>query len=166
MMTSQSLVVAGGNLPVAEHIEEEQFATMRLGDQLFGISVMAVQDVIRYQPIAPIPLAPKTIAGSLNVRGRIVTALDMRHRLGLGTYPNRDAIMMMVVEYQHELFALMVDAVGDVLSLTSDRCEKVPSNMDASWRAIASSVFKLEQELLVIIDVANVIGHLTKGRNA
>lgn len=145
---------------------EKQFVTMRLGQQLFGISVLAVQDVIRYHPIAPIPLAPRAIAGSLNVRGRIVTALDMRERLGMGDYPSREKVMMVVVEYQHELFALMVDAVGDVLSLATDRFEKTPANMDASWRGVASGVFKLEKELLVILDVASVIDHLAKGNAA
>ena len=139
---------------------------MRLGGQLFGISVMEVQDVIRYQSIAPIPLAPKTIAGSLNVRGRIVTALDMRHRLGMEPYPKRESVMMIVVEYQHELFALMVDAVGDVLSLQTNRAEKVPANMDASWRAIAANVYKLESELLVAIEVSHIIDHLMKRNDA
>ena len=136
---------------------QQEFVTLRLGQQLFGISVLAVQDVMRYQHIAPIPLAQDVIAGSLNVRGRIVTAFDMRCRLGMSAYPEPQKIMMVVVDFQHELFALMVDAVGDVLSLPMNRFEKVPVNMDASWRAVAAGVFKLEKELLVILDVANVI---------
>ncbi|MFZ4540633.1 MAG: chemotaxis protein CheW, partial [Rickettsiales bacterium] len=136
--------------------------TMRLGSQLFGISVLAVQDVMRHQHIAPIPLTQKVIAGSLNVRGRIVTAYDMRVRLGLETYPQPDKIMMVVVDYRHELFALMVDAVGDVLSLAMSRFEKVPANMDPNWRTVAAGVFKLDKELLVILDVANVINFAGK----
>lgn len=136
---------------------QQEFVTMRLGQQLFGISVLAVQDVMRHQHIAPIPLAQDVIAGSLNVRGRIVTAYNMRRRLGMDAYPDPKNIMMVVVDYQHELFALMVDAVGDVLSLQMNRFEKIPSNMDAGWRALAAGVFKLEKELLVILDVAHVI---------
>lgn len=136
---------------------QQEFVTMRLGQQLFGISVLAVQDVMRHQHIAPIPLAQDVIAGSLNVRGRIVTAYNMRRRLGMDAYPDPKNIMMVVVDYQHELFALMVDAVGDVLSLQMNRFEKVPANMDGSWRALAAGVFKLEKELLVILDVAHVI---------
>lgn len=138
------------------HVQQE-FVTLRLGSQLFGISVLAVQDVMRHQQIAPVPLAPHMFAGLLNVRGRIVTAFDMRRRLGLPPYENIDKIMMVVVDFQHELFALMVDAVGDVLSLPMNRFEKVPGNMDSSWRSVAAGVFKLEKELLVILDVANVI---------
>jgi purine-binding chemotaxis protein CheW len=153
-----ALTTINAALPATTNsVATQEFVTMRLGDQLFGISVLAVQDVQRYQQIAPIPLAHEVIAGSLNVRGRIVTAYDMRKRLGLGAFPDPKSIMMVVVDFQHELFALMIDAVGDVLSLPMNRFEKVPANMDPSWRALAAGVFKLEKELLVILDVANVI---------
>lgn len=135
----------------------QEFVTMRLGAQLFGISVMAVQDVMRCQHVAHVPLAPDVVAGSLNVRGRIVTALDMRKRLSMAPYPDPATIMKVVVDYQHELFALMVDAVGDVLTLPMHQFEKVPANMDANWRAVAAGIFKLDKELLVILDVASVI---------
>lgn len=135
----------------------QEFVTMRIGPQLFGISVLAVRDVMRYQHIAPVPLAPPMIAGSLNLRGRIVTALDMRCRLAMEPYSQMDTVMKVVVEVRHELYALMVDAVGDVLSLTMDRFEKVPANMEAVWRSMSAGIFKLEGELLVILDVANVV---------
>lgn len=160
---STALVTLASTLPAGTTSSAQQeFVTLRLGQQLFGISVLAVQDVMRYQPIAPIPLAPEVIAGSLNVRGRIVTAYNMRRRLGLSSYEDLQKIMMVVVDFQHELFALMVDAVGDVLSLQMNRFEKVPANMDASWRSMAAGVFKLETELLVILDVANVINLANK----
>ena len=147
---------------VTSSVAQQEFVTMRVGEQLFGISVLAVQDVMRHQQIAPIPLAAKVIAGSLNVRGRIVTAIDMRKRLGLAARDSVEAGMLVVVDYQHELFALMVDAVGDVLSLSMNRMEKVPANMDAGWRSVAVGVFKLDSELLVILDVSSVIDHLAK----
>jgi purine-binding chemotaxis protein CheW len=160
---SGSLVVANESVPAvtASHAQQE-FVTLRIGKQLFGISVLAVQDVMRHQSIAPIPLAPEFIAGSLNVRGRIVTAFDMRRRLNLGAYPEPNKIMLAVVEVQHELFALMVDSVGDVLSLNMENFEKVPANMDGGWRTMAAGVFKLETELLVILDVGNVINLASK----
>lgn len=141
---------------------QQEFVTMRIGEQLFGISVLAVRDVMRYQPIAPIPLAPQVIAGSLNLRGRIVTAFNMRCRLGMPPYPQHDTVMKVVVDVNHELFALMVDAVGDVLSLTMNRFEKVPANMDPIWRSVAAGVFKLDKELLVILDVTNLINFAGK----
>lgn len=161
---SQALTLVNASTPAATTAvnAQQEFVTMRLGQQLFGISVLAVQDVMRYQPIAPIPLAPEFIAGSLNVRGRIVTAYNMRRRMHMPTYPNPDQIMMVVVDVQHELFALMVDAVGDVLTLSLGDMEKVPSNMDGAWRGMAAGVFKLEGELLVILDVTNVINLASK----
>ena len=153
-----ALTTLNESLPAGTSIvTSQEFVTMRLGNQLFGISVLAVQDVMRHQHIAPIPLTHDVIAGSLNVRGRIVTAYDMRRRLGMGPYPDAKSTMMVVVDYQHELFALMIDAVGDVLSLPMNRFEKVPANIDPAWRTLAAGVFKLEKELLVILDVANVI---------
>lgn len=136
---------------------QKQFVTMRVGTQRFGISVMAVQDVIRKQRITPVPLAPAIVAGALNLRGRIVTAIDMRKRLGLENYPDPDKIMNIVVEYQHELYALMVDAVGDVLTLSLGSIEKTPANLDETWRQVAAGVHKLDKELLVILDIANVV---------
>ncbi len=159
----QELTTLTASLPAGTASSAQQeFVTMRLGQQLFGISVLAVQDVMRYQQIAPVPLAQEFIAGSLNVRGRIVTAFDMRCRLSMPKFSSPDQIMMVVVEVNHELFALMVDSVGDVLTLSMANFEKVPSNMDASWRGMAAGVFKLEKELLVILDVTNVINLVSK----
>jgi purine-binding chemotaxis protein CheW len=143
--------------PAAFGALRQEFVTLRLNGQLFGISVMAVRDVLRRQPISRVPKAPHIVAGSLNLRGRIVTTIDMRRRLGMGPYPEPDTVMKVVVEYQHELFAFMVDNVGDVLMLEMSQLEKSPSNVEESWRSVAAGVFKLEAELLVILDVASVI---------
>jgi purine-binding chemotaxis protein CheW len=158
-MSSGALVVKDNTAasPAAYGALRQEFVTMRLGNQLFGISVMAVQDVLRKQPISAVPLAPYIVAGSLNLRGRIVTAINMRRRLKMDDYPDAGSIMKVVVEYQHELFAFIVDTVGDVLTLEMSQLEKAPSNMDETWRDVSAGVFKLENELLVILDVASVI---------
>lgn len=129
------------------------FVTTRVKGQLFGISVLAVQDVLRAQAIARIPLAPSEIAGSLNLRGRIVTVIDMRVRLGLPPRSENETVMHLVVELGDELFSLCVDSVGDVLNLPVANIEKSPANMNRNWREIVSGVCKLEKELLVILDV-------------
>ena len=138
------------------------YATFYIGNLFFGIPIAIGVEVTKGQEVTPVPLGPKEVAGFFNLRGHIVTAIDMRVRLGLPTYPTPEKVMKVVVEYQHDLFALMVDSVGDVLALPMNRFEKVPSNMDASWRAVAAGVFKLEKELLVILDVASVIDHLMR----
>ncbi len=129
------------------------FVTMRVCGQLFGISVLAVQDVLRAQTVARIPLAPVEIAGALNLRGRIVTVVDVRVRLGLPARTEQDPVMYLVVEHGDELFSLRVDSVGDVLNLPGRQIEKSPANMNRNWREIASGVCKLEKDLLVILDV-------------
>ena len=152
LVTSNTNVAQASALP-----DHQEFVTMRLGEQIFGISVMMVQDVLRFQHISPVPHAPEIIEGSLNLRGRIVTAINMRKRLKLGDYPIPKRIMKVVVEYDHELFALMVDSVGDVLMLDMKEMEKTPANMDPVWRSVALGVSKLQQDLLVILDVASLI---------
>lgn len=157
---SGALVVKGhvhGQQSSGHAATKQEFVTLRVDDQLFGISVMNVQDVLRCQPISPVPLAPRIVAGSLNLRGRIVTAIDLRKRLGMSEFPAPEKMMKVVVEYQNELFAFMVDGVGDVLTLQMDQLEKSPANMDETWRGVSTGVFKLEEELLVILDVASVI---------
>jgi purine-binding chemotaxis protein CheW len=163
-MSAKQLVVTGEPQgPIASTV---QFVTMHVGEALIGISVHSVQDVIHYQPITQIPLAPSVIAGAINVRGRIVTAIDMRHKLGLGPYPELSTAMMIVVEHQHELYALMVDSVGDVLTLAAEEQERLPANMNDNWRSIAAGIYKLDGNLLVIIEVGNVIDNLAKGQAA
>lgn len=163
-MSKQQLVAAGRREDSAAEVH--QYVSCRLGDQLFGFSVLTVQDVIRFQPVAQIPLAPPVIAGSINVRGRIVTVIDMRERLSMSSFTQREKAMMVVVEHQHELFALMVDAVGDVLSPAADAMEKAPANMPAAWKPMTHGVFKLNDSLLIILDVAGILEPLAKGKTA
>lgn len=154
----------GGELQIADvnrsigayTATEQQFVTMRVDGQLLGISVMGVRDVLRKQRIANVPLTPDVIAGSLNLRGRIVTAIDMRVRLGHPACEDYVTMLNVVVEYKAELYSLLVDSVGDVMSLPLNKFEKVPTNLEASWRDLSAGVFKLDKELLVILDVERV----------
>lgn len=141
---------------------QQQFVTMRLGEQWFGISVLTVQDILRNLDVSNIPLASPAIIGAMNIRGRVVTAIDMRKRLDISSAETTDETMYVVVECEQELFALVVDAVGDVLTLSTRDIEQVPSNFDPRWREISSSVFKLEGKLMVIIDVAQIIDGINK----
>ena len=138
--------------------DEKEFITMRLGEYYFGISVLAVQDVLRHHKIMKIPLAPRMVAGSLNLRGRIVTAVDMRLRFNMEPFENYDKPMHVVVQYRDEFFSLLVDGVGEVMSLPMDQFEKTPTNLQDEWREMAAGVFKLDGKLLIILDVAGVIG--------
>ncbi len=139
--------------------DTEQFVTLTIEGQLFGVPVLSVQDVLAPQKITPIPLASEGVAGALNLRGRIVTAIDVRRRLNLAPRGKDDECMYVVVELGSELYSLMIDSVGEVLSLPVDRYEKTPATLDERWREVCAGVYRLEEELLVVLDVGNLIAH-------
>ncbi len=139
------------------------FLTIMIANQRFGIPVLQVQDVLREQKVTKVPLAPEEVAGSLNLRGRIVTAINVRKRLGLPPQDGADqGSMSVVVEHNQELFSLVIDRVGDVLSLDSDLFEKNPGTLDQAWRDISNGIFQLEQELLIVMDVPKLLENVGK----
>lgn len=133
------------------------FVTFTIARQLFGVPVLQVQDVLRPQAITRVPMAPPEILGSLNLRGRIVTVVDTRHRLGLPGSDAKEQPMSIVVPHGDDLFALAVDRVGEVLSLTSENFEPNPPTLDPGWRDVANGIYRLKDELLVVIDVARLL---------
>lgn len=135
----------------------KDFVTMSIDNQLFGIPVLQVQDVLGPQRITPIPLAPDEVAGSLNLRGRIVTAIDVRCRLGLPPCEQENQRMSIAVEFCNELYSLIVDEVGEVLSLPDDMFERNPPTLDNRWREVSTGVYRLEDRLLVIVDVSRLL---------
>lgn len=129
------------------------FVTMRVSGQLIGISVLVVQDVLRKLQMARVPLAPKEVAGIINLRGRIITVIDMRQRLGIAAAQEEASCMHCVVEHREEMFSLMVDHVGDVLNIPLSRIDKSPANLGEQWKQVSAGVCRLDGELLVILDV-------------
>jgi len=151
--------VVVANRPVAEVSTEttKDYVTMYIENQLFGIPVLTVQDVLGPQKITRIPLAPREVAGSLNLRGRIVTAIDVRLRLGLPPRPANERGMSVVVDQGGELYSLMVDQVGEVLSLPNAKFERNPPILDPLWRDFSQGIYRLEGKLLVVLDVATLL---------
>lgn len=156
MAQATSEVRDAGNGPVvaAGHAE---YVTFRLADQWLGIPVMGVQEVLTAQRIARVPMAPTTIAGFLNLRGQIVTALDLRQTLGLDARAPDDDVMNVVVRHEGELFALMVDEVGDVVSVTEHAVQPTPASLDARWRAACVGIVRREHDLLLVLSVHEVL---------
>jgi purine-binding chemotaxis protein CheW len=136
---------------------DSAFVTLTVADQACGIAVLGVRDILGEQAITPIPLAGREIAGSLNLRGRIVTAIDLRRRLGLDDAPQDAARMSVVIDQGGELYALLVDQVSEVLSLPADRFEPNPSTMPPPWSAVSLGVFRLEERLLVVLNTAQLL---------
>ncbi len=104
-----------------------------------------------------VPLAPSEVAGSLNLRGRIVTAIDFRIRLGLGPRPEGEEGMNVVVEIDGEPYSLIVDTVGEVQSFAAGDREQTPASLDSVWRSIAAGIYRLDDQLMVVIDVAKLL---------
>jgi purine-binding chemotaxis protein CheW len=112
--------------------ETQQFATFYLGDLFFGVEVRQVQEVIRFQEMTPVPLAPSVIQGLINLRGQIVTAIDLRRRLELPERPADELPMNVVVRTIDGAVSLLVDEIGDVLEVSSDGFERPPETVTGS----------------------------------
>jgi len=143
--------------PTGEELATSDFVTMRVGEQMVGLPVLSVQDILAQQRLTKIPLAPPEVAGSLNLRGRIVTAIEMRKRLGLEPRPEGEPSMSVVVDYQGELYSLIIDAIGDVLSLPDNRFERCPATLDRTWLNVSTGVFRLDKDLLVVLEVSRIL---------
>lgn len=133
------------------------YVTMSIGGQLFGVPVLQVHDVFAPSKLAHVPMAPPEVAGVLNLRGRIVTAIDMRQRLGYEPRQPGSQVMAVVIEYQGEPYSLLVDSVGEVLSLADSAFERNPSNLDSNLRDLSEGIFRLDDKLLVVIALERVI---------
>jgi len=146
-----SSIIAGDNF------HSRQFVTMQVDGQLFGIPVQTVRDVLRPLPITDIPLSVPEIKGSINLRGRIVTVIDMRIRLGLDEVEATAETMHVVVEHKEELYSFVIDKVGDVLTLKLDDLEHNPANLGANWQQVSLGVYRLDGQILVVLDIESLL---------
>lgn len=137
--------------------DKDQFVTVSIAGQMFGIPVLAVHDVLTAQRMTPIPLAPREVAGALNLRGRIVTAINVRRALGLPALEDESSNMYVVVENKEDLYSLVVDSVGEVMDLPSSAFEDTPTTLDPHWRAVAGGIYRLDGQLLVLLDVSRLL---------
>jgi purine-binding chemotaxis protein CheW len=134
-----------------------EYVTATVGGQLFGLPIARVQDVFVLDRLTRVPLAAPEIAGVLNLRGRIVTAIDMRRRLGLAPPGEVRKRMAVGIEYKGESYGLLIDAIGEVLNLPSSGRESNPVNLEARLARVSAGVHRLEDRLLVVLDVDRVL---------
>jgi len=134
-----------------------EFVTFTIAGQMFGLPIARVQDVFKPARITRVPLAGAEIAGVLNLRGRIVTAIDMRCRLDAKRRENDGTPMAIGIEAKGESFGLLVDAVGEVLKLPDTDREANPINLDAKLAALSAGVYRLDGQLLVVLDIDRVL---------
>ena len=134
-----------------------QFSTFFVGGLFFGVDVRSVQEVLCFQPMTRVPKAPGVIEGLINLRGQIVTAIDMRRRLGLPVRPEGESPMNMVVRTTDGAVSLLVDEIGDVLDVDSATYEKPPENLDRQAREIIRGVYKMQDRLLLVLDTERTV---------
>lgn len=137
--------------------ETRQFATFFLDGLFFGVEVLKVQEVIRYQEMTRVPLALPVVSGLINLRGQIVTAIDLRRRLRLRERPAGELPMNVVVRTDDGALSLLVDEIGDVLEVAVDQLERAPETVDARARELLRGVSKLDGRLLLILDTERTV---------
>ncbi|QDU78420.1 Chemotaxis protein CheW [Polystyrenella longa] len=136
---------------------ENQYVSFWVDNQLLGVPVNSVQEVLNPQSIARTPKSRAEIAGLVNLRGQIVTALDLRRRLGLPPFESEQGSMNVVIRNKNEPFSLLVDEVGDVINVSRDLMKSVPPTLDARWRDVTTGVFRLDDRLFVILNIDAIL---------
>lgn len=142
--------------------ESREFVTFSIAGRLFGAVVSDVHDVFALQSLTPVPLSRVDIAGLINLRGRIVTVIDARGRLGLPPRPTgANGAMAIGLERDGESYGLMVDAVGEVLRLNRSQFEENPVNLDEAWRDVSRGVYRIDKGLLIELDLNRMLENPT-----
>jgi purine-binding chemotaxis protein CheW len=133
------------------------FVTMTLAGQLCAMPVASVRDVLRLPPISPVPLAPPEIAGNLNLRGRIVSAIDLRCRMRLPPAPADMQPMALVSENGGELYALLVDSVVEVLTPDPHQFEPTPATLPDGWARYSAGLYRIEAGAMIVLDLPRLL---------
>jgi purine-binding chemotaxis protein CheW len=134
-----------------------QYVTAIVGGQVFAASILRVQDVFIPERMTPVPLASGDVVGLLNLRGRIVTMIDMRRRLGLPPRPPEERSIALHIDCAGESYGLLVDSVGEVLTFSDHEREPHPVNLDKFFAAVSAGVHRLDNKLVVVLDVDAVL---------
>jgi len=131
---------------------QQQFCTFLIQGLMYGVEVETVQEVIRHQEMTGVPLAPDVVAGLINLRGQIVTAIDLRRRLGVGERREGELPTNVVVRTGDGAVSLLVDEIGDVVEVEEKDFEEVPDTLASASRELIRGVYKLNNELLLVLD--------------
>jgi purine-binding chemotaxis protein CheW len=135
----------------------DEYVTLTVGEQLFGIPITRVRDVFVPEGLTRVPLAPPEIAGVLNLRGRVVTGIDLRSRLGLRSTQEAPPAFAIGIESRNESYGLLIDSIGDVMRLSARERESNPLNFDPALAPLSAGIYRLPGRLLVILDIDRVL---------
>jgi purine-binding chemotaxis protein CheW len=134
-----------------------QFATFEVDNQLFGVEVDAVQEVLSYNEYTPVPLAPPAVGGLFNLRGQVIAAVDLRVQLGLARKALQGPVMNVILRGNGEPVSLLVDKIGEVVDLDDDAFEPPPDTLSGSTRELVVGTFKLDGRLMLALDVDHAV---------
>jgi purine-binding chemotaxis protein CheW len=137
--------------------ESKEYCTFHVEGMFFGVEVQLVQEVIRYQEMTSVPLSSREISGLINLRGQIVTAIDVRRRLSLADRPEGKLPMNVVVRTEDGAVSLLVDEIGDVLDVDTATYEPPPATLDGVVRDLTTGIHKLKDRLLLLLDTAKTV---------
>jgi purine-binding chemotaxis protein CheW len=135
----------------------KEYVTAMVGGQLFGLPILRVQDVFKPERVTRVQLAPPEIAGVLNLRGRIVTLVDLRRRLGLPPLTQDKPQMAIGVEWRGESYGLLIESIGEVLKLDDEARQQNPVNLDECLARMSVGIHRLDEQLLMVLDVERVL---------
>ena len=138
-------------------VSKLEFCTFFLDELFFGVEVKKVQEIIRYQEMTRVPLAPVVVGGLINLRGDIVTAIDLRRRLDLPPRSQSQTPFNVVVRVSDETISLLVDEIGDVLAVVEEDFETPPDTLTGKVRQLIRGAYKLEERLLLILHIEKVV---------
>lgn len=134
-----------------------QYCTFFVNGLFLGLDVLRIQEVIKFQEMTQVPLAPSVVSGLINLRGQIVTAMDLRRRLGFKDRPAGVLAMNVVVRTDEGVVSLLVDDIGEVVEVADDSFEVPPETLVGEARQIVRGVYKLKDRLLLIIDADETV---------
>lgn len=137
--------------------DEHQYCTFFVDGHYFGLDVLKVQEIIRYQEMTRVPLAPPVVRGLINLRGQIVTAIDLRRRLELKERAPGQLPINVVVQTEDGAVSLLVDDIGDVLEVSEKTFERPPETLQGPARALIRGAYKLPERLLLILDTERTV---------
>lgn len=142
---------------MTESGESTQYLTAYVNGHYLGVPIHYIQDVIGPQPLTAVPLTRNAIAGVLNLRGRIVTVVDMHRRLHESQPENPTRCMGIIIEIHEELFSLRIDHVEDVIAIPHDHIEKAPPTLNPVWQSACAGVYQLDGKIMIILDIEQIL---------
>lgn len=147
---------------IHEKEEHELVATFYIGKDIYGVAAINVQEIVRFQQMTVVPHAPDYILGLINLRGQIVTSIDLRFRLTGEHMAVSEECMNLILKTEDGIYSVLVDDVGDVLDIGQSQLEPPPETMSPGMRTYVNHICKLEKKLLNILDTNKIVGIKTE----